>query len=617
MLRSPRRASRTDFPHTTPVPSTNPGRAVLALVAAGLLMAGFVSAASAQEGDTEGFQAYVNTTALNLRSAPGTQANVVGILLKYDRITVQEQTRIGPATWYSVEAAGGYTNGWVNARYVEFGEAPSGALPEGPVDYGAKQTPTIIKGDFKYQGPGVCRECHLEPTGDFHLGASVVWQRHVHSQAFQSLKREYTKEIARRTRGVDDPVNDWRCVKCHTTAYGAPESQIAPSYSNEDGVTCEVCHGPSSRWAKVDHGPDVPNREAMGFRILRNLDQRRVVCTSCHNPASPTYVPFNLREFSRDIAHWVDPGDKAYYADATAEAKRRQAAVENARQAKAEQELAARRKAEETAQASKEDEEAARMQAEKAAKEKAEKEKAEQQRLAALSAQDRAEAERMQAEKAKAEAQAEAEKKKAEAEKKKAEAERQKAEAAAEAKRMEEAERQKAEAERQKAEAALAQQKAGEAERAKAAEKTRKQAEKQALESASKSKGVERFLEDVDEVIILNPNGKKYNKVKFNHLAHASKKYLPDGECQTCHHTQEGDESPEACNSCHDIGGDADEDKAKKRYVHTKDLGFPKEGDQEQVSCVGCHKSQNELLAMGKRSGKKAPTKCTHCHERK
>jgi hypothetical protein len=51
--------------------------------------------------------------------------------------------------------------------------------------------------------------------------------------------------------------------------------------------------------------------------------------------------------------------------------------------------------------------------------------------------------------------------------------------------------------------------------------------------------------------------------------------------------------------------------------VHKKTLPFPKEEGQEQVSCVGCHKSQNELLAMGKRTGEKAPTKCTLCHTRK
>jgi hypothetical protein len=561
-----------------------------------IALASILAASAAQAQDEEGgFEAYVNTTALNLRAGPGTDSNIVGILLKYDRIRVLEQTPIGRATWYSIEASGGYTNGWVNARYVEFGEAPAGIFPAGPVDYGEKQTPTLMKGPWQYQGAGACRDCHMKPTGDFHLGASQVWEHHVHSSAYQTLKREYTREIARRTRGIDDPINDWRCVKCHTTAFGADESQIGEGYSNEQGVTCEVCHGPSSEYANVDHGPDVPNREAMGFRILKDLTGRREVCTSCHNPASPTYVPFNLREFSRDIAHWVDKGDSYYYADARAEAGRREAEVERARKARAAKALAEREAAEKAA-AEKAAAEKAKAQS-KAEREAAEAERkaeadAEKQRLAALSAQQKAEEER----KAKAAAAAAA---------------------AAEAKRMKEEEHRKAEAEREKAEAALAQEKAQEAERAKKAEAARKKAEAQARAAAAKSSGIEKYLEDVDDVVILNSNGKKYNKVEFAHLAHASNQYMPDGQCQTCHHTQEGDESPEACNTCHEIGGDADEEKAKKRYVHTKTLSFPKPEGQEQVSCVGCHKSQNELLEMGKRTGDKAPTKCTLCHTRK
>ena len=112
----------------------------------------------------------------------------------------------------------------------------------------------------------------------------------------------------------------------------------------------------------------------------------------------------------------------------------------------------------------------------------------------------------------------------------------------------------------------------------------------------------------------LNEHGEKYERVKFNHLAHASKKYVANGTCETCHHNLEGKvEKPKPCNDCHDIGGD----RPKKRYVHTKEDGFPKEKGQDYVSCVGCHRTQNELLEMGKRQGKEAPTKCTKCHARK
>ena len=118
-------------------------------------------------------------------------------------------------------------------------------------------------------------------------------------------------------------------------------------------------------------------------------------------------------------------------------------------------------------------------------------------------------------------------------------------------------------------------------------------------------------------MMTLNTKGVKYRSVEFSHAAHASGRYLPDGDCVTCHHEHEGDDAPEGCRECHAIGGDADEKKLKSRASHSKHFPFPKEPDQDQVSCVGCHKSQNELRKLGQRKGEVAPFKCTACHKRK
>ncbi len=324
-------------------------------------------------------------------------------------------------------------------------------------------------------------------------------------------------------------------------------------------------------------------------------------------------MPFNLREFSRDIAHWVDQADLHYYADASVEAERRDEAVEMARRERAAIELAARKQREAEAQAKAQAKaQAAAIAAQTAAERQAaeetrvQAEQREKERLAALSAaRQKAEAAAAKAQ-AKAEAEARAE----------AEAIAEAARVEAEIKRLALEEQQRADAQRKKAEAALTAEAAAGVDRARRADAARKKAEEQARAAAAKSTGVERFLEDVDDTIPLNSDGVKYNEMEFAHLAHASNQYMPDGECQTCHHTQEGDDSPEACSSCHDIGGDAEEERKKTRAVHTKTLSFPKESGQEQVSCVGCHKSQNQLLSMGKRTGEKAPTKCTLCHTR-
>ncbi len=586
------------------------------LVVLALLFATIASAAS--------FSGYVTPTALNVREAPGSKSSIVGILLKYDPVTVTGEETVGGTRWYSIEASGGYVKGWVAARFVARGEAPA-STAETAIDYGAHETPTLIRGPFKYVGVRVCAECHADSTGDFDKGAFQVWQNHFHSQAFKTLERDYTRQIASRVRGVDDPTTDWRCVKCHQTAFGADPDQIAASYRPEDGVGCEVCHGPGSVYAEEEHGPDVPNREAMGFRVLRNLADRREVCTSCHNKASPTFIGFDLREFSRKIAHWVDKDDAAYYAEYDQEAKRRADRITAATQSKTRSEKSA------TMTKAAAAETAAKVvagagaggatAAESAAKTTSEAaNKAAREEAARLkeAARERAEA-RREAERRRAEAKAEADRKAAEA-RAKAEAARDAERARAEAAQAEAA-RKAAQARAEAEAAARAEAERAEAARARAAEAARAAkaaAQKPATAAAAASNDpLLKYLDDVDDKIVMNTNGKKYKKFKFPHKKHATGVFLPEMTCQTCHHTLEGDdESPVACNECHDIGGDADEEKAKKRYVHTKGLSFPKEPDQEQISCVSCHKAMNARLAAGERTGNKAPVKCTQCHAR-
>lgn len=484
----------------------------------------------------EGFSAFVNTTALNLRAEPGVGSPILGILLKYDSVTVMEDAFVGRTRWFAIEAAGGYTNGWVAARYIELGEPP--AIGPQAVDYGIEETPTLVKGRFRYLGAAGCRECHTDPTGHQTRGASVVWERHVHASAFETLKREYSRQIAKRTRGVEKPGSDWRCLKCHVTAYGADPSQLAPGYRNEDGVGCEACHGPGGEYAEADHGPDNPERAAMGFVILNELDTREELCTRCHQPASPTYKVFNLREYSRAIAHWPEPEDKVYYAYSQRAVERREEAIRRLHEA------SEKKRREETLGLS---EEEAQLAEQRAREEEAERAEAERRRL------------------------------------------------------------------QREAEAALARK--HETERQEAA--ARKEAAHQAKQAASKLTGVERHLEDLPDVMTLNTEGEKYRSVEFSHAAHASGGYLPGGDCITCHHDHEGDDAPEGCPECHLPGGDAEEKNAKSRATHSKQFPYPKEPGRPQVSCMGCHKSQNELLELGKRQGETAPIKCAACHKKK
>lgn len=580
-------------------PNRNASCPARRLLFAMLLVAPILLAPPSALADGHEFDGYINSTALNVRSGPGVSNDVIGILLKFDPVTVTGAQNVGSTTWYSIKASGGYTNGWVSARFVERGEPPMGTR-SGPIDYGAKETPTLMRGPFQYVGAKVCQECHEDAVGDYDDGAYGVWKGHFHSSAYKTLSKSYTREIAQRARGIDDPTTDWRCVKCHVTALGAAASQIGPGYDEAEGVGCEVCHGPGGSYAEEDHGPDVANREAMGFRVLRNLDDRREVCTSCHNTASPTYKPFDLRQFSRKIAHWVDDDDDAYRAEAGRESERRAKALASGA-ATATKAAAGTAATAVTSSAA-----AAAEAASRAAQQRAEADAA---RIASEAA-----ARESAARKAKADAEAAARSKADAAAQAKAEAERQAeaARTAAQAKADQAAAAQRAADEEARAAAAAAKREAEEQKARAAAAAARAQAA--AVSIAANP--LAHYLDDVDDVIEMNKDGVKYLEVQFPHKKHAGNDYLPDGQCQTCHHTLEDDEQPEGCNECHDIGGDADEEKAKKRYAHAKSKGFPKGPDQEEVSCVGCHKSMNAMLKAGKREGEKAPTKCVLCHEK-
>lgn len=248
---------------------------------------------------------WISATTLNVREAPSTGAGIVNYLFKGDRVQIFEE-READGTWYRVNDTAGYVDGWVFGRYVS-GEpvASNFVIPD---DYRAQRTPTAdTEAEASYVGAGACQSCHSRPHGPFEAGAYGVWRDHFHADAYKTLSRPYTRAVARR-RGITDPTTDWRCVKCHVTAYGIPASRKAPTYQDAEGVTCEACHGPggdylNSHWEGT---PGYAEREARGFRIFRDIEERDVMCRACHNELSPTYKPFNVAAFSQAIRHWTD-----------------------------------------------------------------------------------------------------------------------------------------------------------------------------------------------------------------------------------------------------------------------------------------------------------------------
>lgn len=124
-----------------------------------------------------------------------------------------------------------------------------------------------------------------------------IWEGSAHAMAFQTLATPKALEIAK-AKGIDNPQESDACLKCHVTAHGVADDLIGAKFSHEEGVGCEVCHGPGSLYKKRKVMKDHEASIAAGLLIPNEK-----TCIKCHNEESPTYKPFDYDERSKLIAH--------------------------------------------------------------------------------------------------------------------------------------------------------------------------------------------------------------------------------------------------------------------------------------------------------------------------
>lgn len=148
----------------------------------------------------------------------------------------------------------------------------------------------------KYVGVKVCASCH---KGEKNNMIYEKWLKTKHAQAYNTLKSEKSKEIARKLNLKSDPTESIECLKCHATGY-FPGEQALPTNKKEDGVSCEACHGPGSAY-RNKHGKD---KKELGIQlglVIGTNDEK--ICKKCHNSESPTYSGFNYKKDWEKIKH--------------------------------------------------------------------------------------------------------------------------------------------------------------------------------------------------------------------------------------------------------------------------------------------------------------------------
>jgi hypothetical protein len=133
-----------------------------------------------------------------------------------------------------------------------------------------------------------------------------------HSLAYQTLFSQRSVRIARNLAGGSEtfipPLQDPQCLACHATPRSVADLKSTPGL-NQDGVTCEACHGPSEQWLGEHTSVTWINRsahekETAGFFDTKNLTRRAEICAGCHvgsHAGHDDLAPFPSREVNHDL----------------------------------------------------------------------------------------------------------------------------------------------------------------------------------------------------------------------------------------------------------------------------------------------------------------------------
>jgi outer membrane biosynthesis protein TonB len=144
-------------------------------------------------------------------------------------------------------------------------------------------------------GAKKCMPCHNRKTPGPSSG--ILWNEYAtwhtedpHSTSYESLRTQHASRIVQnislRSASVVPANKNISCLACHATAMPDLDAP-ATDKLREQGVSCESCHGNSTRWLAEHQGEswksfDSNTKTQLGFNSMEDLSGRAQVCVGCH-----------------------------------------------------------------------------------------------------------------------------------------------------------------------------------------------------------------------------------------------------------------------------------------------------------------------------------------------
>lgn len=152
-----------------------------------------------------------------------------------------------------------------------------------------------VEAKHSYIGVEKCGMCHKADAKGNQL---KQWQASKHAHAYHTLATKEAKEIAEKAGVKGDPQKAPECLKCHVTAFNVDKALLGEKFKMEDGIQCEVCHGPGGDYMKLPIMKD--KKKAIENGLMVPTEE---TCKRCHNDSAPGFKGFDFKAASKKIAH--------------------------------------------------------------------------------------------------------------------------------------------------------------------------------------------------------------------------------------------------------------------------------------------------------------------------